>query len=156
MARKTLYIPDEHEATYARAKELAESSGSKVSNIFADALVRYVEEREMQLQELEEVTLWIGTKNYESGNSDGKYVQFFGKKIAAGKMEVGPDEELTQELYRTKKGKYYLYSCTNTESSESCDGVVAKGMKDLQGQTLTTAVAAELKNEKSMVEILDI
>lgn len=155
MAKKTLYLPDEHESTYERAKELAEAAGSKISNIFVDAIVRYVEEREGQLQGIEEVTLWLGVKGPDGG-ARGKYVRFYGKKIAEGEMDTGQDETLFQRLYRTRKGKYYFYSVTREGFEELAEGDVVESLKELEGRDLTNSIVAALKNEKPMAEFLDI
>ncbi|PLX98407.1 MAG: hypothetical protein C0623_12080 [Desulfuromonas sp.] len=155
MGKKTLYIPDADEATYVRAKEMAESDGSKVSTVFVEALKQYVVELEGALEGLEEITLWLGSTDAVSG-SNGKHVRFYGKEIGSDEMPIGEVETLTQRLYRTKKGKYYLYSVTHDNDTEICTGKILESVKELEGESLTNGVAAALRNEKPMAEFLDI
>lgn len=114
MANKTIYLTEEGEEVFKKAKEMA---GDSISSVITASLKKYVLNREAEEKGLAEVVLWVGTENYmiENGVVSGSRIKFVGKLLSKAKQEIGPEDHIVSySLYLTRKGQFLLY-CVEDE-----------------------------------------
>lgn len=106
MANKTIYLTEEGEEIFKKAKEMA---GDSISSVITASLKKYVLNKEAEEKGLGEVILWVGTEDLPD-HVEGKRIKFVGKLLSQSEMWLGTDHNLRQSLYYTRKGQFLLYS----------------------------------------------
>lgn len=106
MARRTLYLNDQDDLLYLRAKELADATGETLAGIFVEALKVYIANKEEELNGFKEINMFIGEKG--PLGVVGEKIVFSGRFIGSGTSSLGV--ETISELFITPKKKYVLWS----------------------------------------------
>lgn len=111
--KKTIYVREEDQETFERAKELADEES--LSQTIAKALKDLVDRKEAEEEGFKEITLEVGT--WPAGQKSTKQteeVKFYGRKInyhkgLHGQTGGGDDRGTTWKLYQGEKGKFLFY-----------------------------------------------
>lgn len=106
MANKTIYLTEEGEEVFRKAKEMA---GDSISSVITASLKKYVLNKEAEEKGLGEVVLWVGVEDLPD-HVEGKRIKFVGKLLSQSEIQIGHDRYLEQSLYYTRKGQFLLYS----------------------------------------------
>lgn len=121
MARINLYVRDEDQALFEKAKELL--GDEKISPVVAEAIRRLVEEEEAKKDGFEEIELEVGISGSQPGESDNfRRIRFVGKELSNytrlegrerqglnGQIFIGDDRGKHWRLFLSRKGKFLLY-----------------------------------------------
>ncbi|QBD80590.1 EXLDI protein [Ktedonosporobacter rubrisoli] len=100
MPNRTIYVADADVPLFEKAQSLV---GGNLSAAIAEALRRFVREREQQVSGFEEVTVKLG-KNVHS------YKRFQGRRLASGRMlEEDGTREVSYRIYQTPKNNLAVY-----------------------------------------------
>lgn len=106
MPQKTIYVADENLALFARAEELG---GESLSAVIADALRRYVDQKEAEAQGYEEHIIEVGR-----WKEDTRQVKVIGRVIASMTQQYGQtssrdDRGTDYQIYQTRSGKIVVW-----------------------------------------------
>lgn len=106
MPRKNFYIPESDLEYYEKAKEYA---GESLSSILVQCLKNIVRNKEIQENQMEMISIFIGESDGVTHSMKGERIKFVGKKIATDYYDSEPNTFINYSLYYTRKGKYLLY-----------------------------------------------
>ena len=111
MPKTSIYINQDDEALFARAKELA---GDSLSPVIATALRSYVAAKEAELAGHKEVTIEVGTWR-KQGADDIRKVRFLGRLLSQARVYRGQtsdrrDRHTDFTIYQTVAGKIIIHT----------------------------------------------
>ena len=111
--KKTIYVREEDQETFERAKELADEES--LSQTIAKALKDLVDRKEAEEEGFKEITLEVGTwPAGQKSTPNIEEVKFYGRKLnfhrdLYGQNAGGDDRGTIFKLYEGEKGKFLLY-----------------------------------------------
>lgn len=106
MANKTIYLTEEGEEIFRRAKEMA---GDSISSVITASLKKYILDKEAQEKGLQEIVLWVGTEDHLTNAVNGRRIKFVGKLLSEAKDEMPDGRSIAFSLYYTRKGQFLLH-----------------------------------------------
>jgi len=155
MPKKAFHVPEEYLETYEKFKAMTEEFDETISSVLLAAMQRYIDERAEQLQDVDEIFVWEGSR-IDGVESSGRLVRFYGKKIAEATVrDVERKGEIkTGILYYTKKKKF-LYQVTIYDGVEEYTEIQIKDtVAGLKGDF--PEIVEQMKTSRVVAEFLDV
>jgi EXLDI family protein len=159
---KTIYIKDEDMPIFERAVEIA---GDNFSSIVSDAVREYVARKDLQGGGIKDIMLEIGTWQSD-GKKDIKKITFQGEFLAEATDQSGGG--ITNwRIYRTKKGKYFIYRREQNDADTGCadyyvadslpeTGTIIKTEDDRRIEVPASLIQKAMERDTTPIERLDI
>jgi EXLDI family protein len=169
MGNKTIYVSENDELLYEKAKEIA---GEALSSVIARALREFVSRHQEKEKGMKEISLKVGKEKAE------REMRFVGTKLGEW-TGFSDDKEwwLKGTIYKTQKGNFAIYLITVCKASlltnpghwkmsgdylvnsKSSDLIVGKNSKELEDKLpkeLLVSLENYLKKDEQPIEYLDI